>query len=119
MTDKSNPPEEPLPLQKGYRPDSPTIPRIKPPSEGSGSFQERVHRFPRSEYLALIKGPDGQNYSCHFYGENEGAAVITGPIPVGGDRLHRVPEVHREPASDPQDAAKKLNVWRKANGWPV
>jgi len=60
--------------------------------------------YPKSEHLGMSTSPDGAEYSLHFYGENEGAAVVTGPIPRNAGRLVRVAEVHREPATDAADA---------------
>jgi hypothetical protein len=54
----------------------------------------------------------------HFFGENEGAAVITGPSPEGGS-FEEVPEVYRENATDPDDAQRKLDKWRSERGWPA
>lgn len=73
-------------------------------------------KFPESQRLGLVQGPDGLSYSLHFFGENEGAAVIVGPIVHA---LEEVPEIHREPASDAKDARAKLEAWRRANGWPM
>lgn len=63
-------------------------------------------KYPKSEQLGWVKGPDGGSYALHFYGENEGAAVITGPSVVGGGTMREVPEVHREPAQDPWTRAR-------------
>jgi hypothetical protein len=72
----------------------------------------------KTEHLDLVLGPDGQQYSCHYYGEGESHAVITGPIPVGGP-LRPVPEIHREPVADAAEAKIHLLGWRRANGWPA
>ena len=74
-------------------------------------------KFPKSEPLGMTKSPDGQSYSLHFRGENEGAATITGPVPTFEGKLVAVPEVHREPATDPADARIKLTAWIRAQGW--
>jgi hypothetical protein len=74
-------------------------------------------KFPKSEPLGVTKSPDGQSYSLHFCGENEGAATITGPVPTFEGKLVAVPEVHREPATDPVDARTKLAAWIRAKGW--
>jgi hypothetical protein len=65
----------------------------------------------------MTKSHDGQSYSLHFCGENEGAATITGPVPTFEGKLVAVPEVHREPATDPADALTKLAAWISAKGW--
>ena len=78
-----------------------------------------MNKFPDSQALGLVRGSDGMNYTLHFYGENEGAAVITGPSAPTSLRLREVPEVHREPASDATDARTKLDAWRRTNGWPM
>ena len=73
--------------------------------------------YPKSEHLGFTKGPDDKWYGLHFYGENEGAAVITGPSPEPGEGLRQVPEVHREPAVDAADAGRKLVAWQVTSGW--
>jgi hypothetical protein len=73
-------------------------------------------KFPQTKTLGWVKGLDGEKYTLTFYGENEGAAVITGPLLVGGGEMRKVPEVHREPAHDPVDARTKLDAWRRAQG---
>jgi len=74
-------------------------------------------KYPDSKGLGYVRGPEGRNYSQHFYGENEGMAVITGPSPESG-RMEFVKEVHREPAVDADDARTKLEKWRREQGWP-
>jgi len=78
-----------------------------------------MSKYPQSEHLGRVAGPDGRLYSQHFYGEDEGAAVITGPSPIAGlmGRLYEVPELYREPAESADDAREKLRLWRRANGW--
>jgi hypothetical protein len=71
---------------------------------------------PESEFLGVIDGPGGQ-YSLDFHGEDEGAAVIRGPWPVGGRRMVSVPEVHRQPADNAAEARAKLVAWLRAQGW--
>jgi hypothetical protein len=43
--------------------------------------------YPDSQNLGLTTSPDGSIYSLHFYGEEEGAAVVTGTLPVGSQML--------------------------------
>ena len=74
-------------------------------------------KYPESKGLGSVKGPDGRNYSQHFRGENEGMAAITGPTPEGG-QMQFVKEVYREPAVDAEDAKRKLEKWRREQGWP-
>ncbi len=77
-------------------------------------------RFPKSEDLGMAKSPDGKFYTLHFFGENEGVAVIAGPsqpsnaFPV---TLVEMPEVHRENAVDATDAMARLVAWIGARGW--
>ena len=75
-------------------------------------------RYPPTQNLGLAVGPDGRNYSLHFYGEDEGAAVITGPVPPPGV-LRAVSEVHREPVGSAAEAAAALLAWRRTEGWPI
>lgn len=75
-------------------------------------------KFPKSEVLESFRAPNGKEYTCWFYGEDEGAAVITGPTPPPtGSGFREVAEIHREPATDKDDAKQKLRAWRRANGW--
>jgi hypothetical protein len=74
-------------------------------------------RYPPSEQIGLRTAPDGSDYNLRFYGENEGAAVITGPIRRNVGRMVEVPEIHREHASDAADARRKLESWCNAQGW--
>ena len=74
-------------------------------------------KFPKSEFLGTTRSPDGHIYSMRFHGENEGAAVITGPVPSNEGRMVQVPEVCREDAKDADDARAKLAAWRRARGW--
>jgi hypothetical protein len=74
-------------------------------------------KFQKSEPLGMTESPEGQSYLLHFRGENEGAATITGPVPTFAGKMIEVPEVHREPATDPDDARAKLATWIKAKGW--
>jgi hypothetical protein len=61
--------------------------------------------YPKTERLGLVTGPDRRDYSLYFYGENEGAAVVTGPSPIDPGEMALVPEVHRTYARDEHDAA--------------
>ena len=74
-------------------------------------------KFPASERLGIAKDADGNSYSLHFRGEDEGAAAIVGPVPMNGFNLEVVPEVHTEPAADAIDARAKLDAWCRAKGW--
>lgn len=73
--------------------------------------------YPASKHLGAASDPEGRTYNLEFYGENEGAAVVGGPIIFGGAELHHVPEVHREPAKDADEAREKLAAWTSAKGW--
>ena len=44
-------------------------------------------------------------------------AVITGPSPESS-QMQFVKEVYREPAADADDAKRKLESWRREQGWP-
>lgn len=75
-------------------------------------------RFPDSMLLGLAKAPDGSLYNLDFYGENEGAAVVTGPKPPPNSMvMAHVPEVYREDADGPADAWVKLMNWIATRGW--
>jgi hypothetical protein len=74
-------------------------------------------KYPKSESMSTVKGPDGRDYRLAFYGENEGAAVVCGPVPPSTGRLYETPEVHREPAADADDARTKLAAWLHTAGW--
>ncbi len=63
--------------------------------------------FPRSESLGHVRNNADALFHLHFYGEDEGAAVITGPIPENTGRLEFA-EVYRESALDAADARAKL-----------
>ena len=68
------------------------------------NFDERASRrdamqFPSSESLGYVRNVEGALFHLHFYGENEGAAVVTGPIPENTGRLVPVAEFHRESPS--------------------
>ena len=76
-------------------------------------------KFPASKHLGHVLSPTGATYSLHFYGEDEGAAVVAGPVPFGGGKLVAIPEVHREPATNADDARAKLTAWRRVSGWPA
>jgi hypothetical protein len=72
--------------------------------------------YPDSEHLGVTTGPGGRRYSFHFYGKNEGAAVINveAPLPEG-----RAEELHRESAANAEDAATKLTAWWNGDQeWP-
>jgi hypothetical protein len=73
--------------------------------------------YPKSENLGDVVGPDGESYTLHFYGENEGAAVILGPRHFNTGKLERLLEPHREPATDADDARAKLVAWMRDAGW--
>lgn len=73
-------------------------------------------RYPKSERLGHVVDPNGEFYSLHFRGEEDGCAVILGPMPLAR-RMASLPEVHREPASDPVDARIKLSAWCVPRGW--
>ncbi len=75
-------------------------------------------KFPESEGLGFATGADGKRYHMDFYGEDEGAAVIIGPVESNTGVLNEYPEVHREDATDADDAFAKLSAWMKTNGWP-
>ncbi len=74
-----------------------------------------------NEHLGVVTGPDGRQYSLHYYGEHDelGFAVINGPTPPDDAEPMIVFEVYRAPAVDPSDAHAKLHAWRRAQGWPV
>jgi len=75
-------------------------------------------RFPRSESLGHVRNEEGDLLHLYFYGEDEGAAVVTGPIPENTGRMVAVAEVHREPATDAADARCKLDaVLRRRGGF--
>ena len=74
-------------------------------------------KFPKSEHLGTATAPDGAEYRCEFYGEDEGAAVVVGPRPPSGTGMQSLPEVHREPATSASDALIKLRAWRRERGW--
>jgi len=67
-------------------------------------------QFPPSESLGHVRNRDGALFHLHFYGEDEGAAAITGPIPENTGRMELVSEVYREPATDAADARAKIAV---------
>jgi hypothetical protein len=75
-------------------------------------------KHPASEFLGTVSGPDGQTYSLHFYGEDEGAAAILGPTPMDAPRTP-TPTVYRTAAQNRDDARDKLAGWRRASGWPM
>jgi hypothetical protein len=73
--------------------------------------------FPDSKHhVGNATALDGQEYHLHFYGENEGAAVMTGPTDASTGELK---EVHREDAKDAPEAYAKLAAWAKGKGWVV
>ena len=76
-------------------------------------------RYAASETLGTVTGPDGKHYDLEFYGEDEGAAVVSGPLRIGGSGGLAVEgaEVHREPASSPEDARTKLKAWMRSMRW--
>jgi hypothetical protein len=74
-------------------------------------------KYPQSENLGMITGPDGRDYSTKFYGEDEGAAVVVGPSAHSG-QMEWVKEVFREHAETPEEARQKIDAWRRAQGWP-
>lgn len=74
-------------------------------------------KYAKSEHLGHARDAEARLYSLHFYGENEGAAVITGPVPVNTSKLEAIPEVHREPAVNVDEACEKLGAWIAARGW--
>lgn len=75
-------------------------------------------RYTSSQYLNTVTFSDGHRYSLHFYGENEGAAVIVGPLaPMNTRDMVAVPEVHRESANDPDESRVKLAAVVEARGW--
>jgi hypothetical protein len=73
-------------------------------------------RYPKREVLESFRLSDGKEFTCWFYGENEGAAVITGPTPPPGSGMKQVSERCREDATDPEDARRKLRAWRREHG---
>jgi hypothetical protein len=75
--------------------------------------------YPPTEHLGFVHGPGGYYYSQHFYGENEGAAVIIGPSPMAGTQLQPGHEVYRVQATNANEARFKLEQWRRSAGWPV
>lgn len=74
-------------------------------------------KYPPSERIGTAHDPEGRSYSMEFYGENEGAAVINGPVPMNTGRLDPVPEVHREGAAAADEARDRLHAWVDAHGW--
>lgn len=68
-------------------------------------------KYPKSVYLGSTSGPDGQRYRLDFYGEDEGAAVVSGPTMTGSHGMTKLGEVHREPAATADEARAKLNAW--------
>jgi hypothetical protein len=72
-------------------------------------------KYPPSERLGNVTAPDGKVYDLNFYGENEGAAVIGGPLRFDGGHLAEVPEVVRVPAESAEDAREKLLAWWSAH----
>lgn len=76
-------------------------------------------KFPKSEHLGVAQTSDGKRYTLTFYGEDEGAAVVSGPSPEPGDGIVEVPEIHREPAADATEARAKLAAWTRTRGWTV
>ena len=74
-----------------------------------------------SEFLSKVTGPDGRDYHLHFYGEDEGAAVLVGPVspPNTPGGLREVSEVHRQHAGSAAEARAKLRDWLRASGWTV
>lgn len=75
-------------------------------------------KFPESERVGTATASDGSVYVLDFYGEDEGAAVVTGPSQVGAGMVE-MPEIHREDASSADDARAKLTAWSRAKGWRV
>jgi hypothetical protein len=74
------------------------------------------------ELLGTVTGPDGKKYEAEFYGQNERAAVISGPfrtvgVSGGVGLLQEMPEVCRLPAVSPADARQKLGAWMREGGW--
>ena len=75
------------------------------------------YKFPKSENLGIVAEKDGVAYSAHFYGENEGAAVISIPDPqptAPGMTLRR--EVYRGDAGNSDEARAKSLAWLEAKG---
>lgn len=74
-------------------------------------------KYDASKEIGRNVAPDGEEYTLEFYGEDEGAAVVTGPVPKNQTRLTESPEVHREPATSAADAEMKLRAWVRERGW--
>ncbi len=74
-------------------------------------------KYPKSENLGTIAGPDGRDYSMKFYREDEGVAVVVGPSPRSG-KMEWVKEVFREHAATPEEARQEIDAWRRAQDWP-
>jgi len=74
-------------------------------------------KYPPSKNLGTIE-KDGRTYTLHFFGENEGAAVVTIPNgqPVPGGGMVETREVHREGAKDADDARAKLTARLELGG---
>ena len=74
-------------------------------------------KFAKSELLGIARAENGWLYDLDFFGEDEGAAVVSGPKPLLDGVMTQVPEVHRESATNAADARAKLETWVHERGW--
>jgi hypothetical protein len=80
----------------------------------------RATTFPRSEDLGRSRGVNGEDFALDFYGEDEGAAVVSVPDPThNGIGMTPMIEVFRAPAADTDEARRVIAAFAEANGWRV
>ncbi len=74
-------------------------------------------KYPASERVGMATAPDGGHYALDFHGEDEGAAVVSGPVPSGQIGSRELPEVYRVLAISAEDARAQLSLWCDGKGW--